>query len=362
MTCSGKADRSAEVPREKDLSWPMMEAVTNIRASIMLMTCITILAVDFQVCILCKLNLQLLVVHRHEIDRKHDDRVSIVFLSIYAYFQRVVHTSKYFMLFACLPPGISAPIRQDRSVRYGPDGSRSWRDDLRKVKQAMPWNHSGSSYPDARALRDLCPIVGLFNSVFLRDPRPLPLRVVCVIFHSQSGLGSGCRVKRESGHPRPVRSVWRTMLADIASAAVRAWPLAALGLSRLVVIKGVGYQEHVSEYGVHWNFFATLFFMRLVVVPMNRIRPVRFKCFLALVAICVYQWFLAKGGLSDFIVHAPRDTLFAMNREGILGLVGFVAIYYVAEELGSQISAHHQKLKVRVAGSISHAQYCDELM
>lgn len=150
------------------------------------------------------------------------------------------------------------------------------------------------------------------------------------------------------------------MLDDIASAAIRAWPLAALGLSRLVVIKGLGYQEHVSEYGVHWNFFATLFFLRLVVVPMNRIRPVRFKPFLALVALSVYQWFLAKGGLSDFIVHAPRDTLFAMNREGILGLVGFVAIYYTAEELGSQISAHHQKLKVRVAGGISHAQCCDE--
>lgn len=130
----------------------------------------------------------------------------------------------------------------------------------------------------------------------------------------------------------------------MASAAIRAWPLAALGVSRLVVIKGLGYQEHVSEYGVHWNFFATLFFMRLVVVPVNRICPVRLRSCLALAAIGVYQWFLVKGGLSDFIVHAPRDTLFAMNREGVLGLVGFVAIYYIAEELGSQIQAQRQTL------------------
>lgn len=133
------------------------------------------------------------------------------------------------------------------------------------------------------------------------------------------------------------------MLTEITSAAIRAWPLAALGVSRLVVIKGLGYQEHVSEYGVHWNFFATLFFMRLVVVPMNRLGPTRVKCYLALAAICGYQWFLVKGGLSDFIVHSPRDTLFAMNREGVLGLVGFVAIYYIAEELGSQIYAQRQK-------------------
>ncbi|CAM9158988.1 unnamed protein product [Ectocarpus sp. 4 AP-2014] len=237
MTCSGKADRSAEMPRGKDLGWPMMEAVTNFRASIMLMTCITILAVDFQV----------------------------------------------------------FPRRFAKTEVFG------------------------------TGLMDL----GVGATIFA------------------SGLGSGCRVKRESGHPRPGRSVWRTMLADIASAAIRAWPLAALGLSRFVVIKGLGYQEHVSEYGVHWNFFATLFFLRLVVVPMNRIRPVRFKLFLALVAISVYQWFLAKGELSDFIMHAPRDTLFAMNREGILGLVGFVAIYYTAEELGSQILAYHQKLQAR---------------
>ncbi|CAN0542256.1 unnamed protein product, partial [Scytosiphon promiscuus] len=64
--------------------------------------------------------------------------------------------------------------------------------------------------------------------------------------------------------------------------------------------------------------------------------------------MCVYQWCLVNGGLSDFIVHAPRDTLFSMNREGVLGLVGFVAIYYVAEELGSQVRRRHEKTeKVR---------------
>ncbi|CAM9296987.1 unnamed protein product [Pylaiella littoralis] len=158
-----------------------------------------------------------------------------------------------------------------------------------------------------------------------------------------SGLASGCRTKPQSRHAELGWSVWRTVVADIASAAIRAWPLAALGVSRLLVIKSLGYQEHVSEYGVHWNFFATLFFMRLVVVPMNRIGPVRLKCYLAIAAICGYQWLLLKGGLSEFIVLSPRDTLFAMNREGVLGLVGFVAIYYIAEELGSQIKAQREK-------------------
>lgn len=141
------------------------------------------------------------------------------------------------------------------------------------------------------------------------------------------------------------------MFTDITSTAIRAWPLAALGVSRLVVIKGLGYQEHVSEYGVHWNFFATLFCMRLIVVPMNRLRPARVKYGLCIIALGVYQWLLVNGGLSDFVVHSPRDTLFAMNREGVLGLVGFVAIFFIAEELGYQFRAQFQKTeKVRSNG------------
>lgn len=35
-------------------------------------------------------------------------------------------------------------------------------------------------------------------------------------------------------------------------------PLIVLGLGRVLSTKGVNYQEHVTEYGVHWNFFFTV--------------------------------------------------------------------------------------------------------
>ena len=35
-------------------------------------------------------------------------------------------------------------------------------------------------------------------------------------------------------------------------------PLFILGILRFVISKVLNYQEHVSEYGMHWNFFMTL--------------------------------------------------------------------------------------------------------
>ena len=41
------------------------------------------------------------------------------------------------------------------------------------------------------------------------------------------------------------------------------FPLLLLGLFRVIIIKFIGYQEHASEYGTHWNFFFTIATVRV---------------------------------------------------------------------------------------------------
>ncbi|KAG0315462.1 Glucosaminyl phosphatidylinositol (GlcN-PI) nositol acylation protein [Dissophora globulifera] len=108
-------------------------------------------------------------------------------------------------------------------------------------------------------------------------------------------------------------------------------PLLILGLGRYISTKGVDYQEHVTEYGMHWNFFFTLGFLPIFVTFFRSLADhVRFSILGTVVAV-VYQGFLTYGGLEEYIQHAPRVDIISMNKEGIFS---YLAIFLVGVDVG----------------------------
>lgn len=112
-------------------------------------------------------------------------------------------------------------------------------------------------------------------------------------------------------------------------------PLLVLGLVRLYSVKGLDYAEHVTEYGVHWNFFFSLGFLPpFVAIFQSLLRYVPSYAALALLLGTIYQITLEYTDLKAFILTAPRENLISQNREGIFSFFGYLAIFLVGQATG----------------------------
>jgi len=202
-------------------------------------------------------------------------------------------------------------------------------------------------------------------------------------FVISSGIVSGKAYTRttKTGAKQKHESVFKPLF--------KAAPLILIGIIRTITNKELEYQEHVSEYGVHWNFFFTLGV--LAVVPTIRKRLLlqlqlksnqnkkdnendddndndnaapavaklahRWVLWSPLVAMLLYQYELVLGnddanGLQAFVLSAPRSPLlecnntntnalvcmwmkfFYANREGILGCIGYSFLHAFGEWVG----------------------------
>ncbi|TDH72124.1 hypothetical protein CCR75_004555 [Bremia lactucae] len=97
------------------------------------------------------------------------------------------------------------------------------------------------------------------------------------------------------------------------------------GVARFVTVKGVNYQEHVTEYGVHWNFYFTLAGVYLV---YSLLRACGKWAVSPIVALLI---------AFDYILESPRNSLLSQNREGILSLAGYTSLYLVSIYTGQCI-------------------------
>lgn len=124
-----------------------------------------------------------------------------------------------------------------------------------------------------------------------------------------------------------IRLTWR----KIKSTLMASLPLIVLGFARFFAINELDYQQHISEYGVHWNFFLTLAITKVVGTIIIALLPrIEHTKYAAIVIITLHELSLQLG-LSSYVIDAAntikRDTFLNANREGIFSIPGYVAIY-----------------------------------
>nr|VZI31763.1 unnamed protein product [Spirometra erinaceieuropaei] len=131
--------------------------------------------------------------------------------------------------------------------------------------------------------------------------------------------------------------------------------LVLLGASRTLVIKLLGFPEHVTEYGVHWNFFVTLAVLRLAgfLVGSQLSRLSNFAAMNALFLLSIactigHQAVLSSLGLEQSLApdssllkeEARRSSLLLANAEGLVSLPGYFALFLWGMLLSFVIDVH----------------------
>eukprot|EP00794_Sanderia_malayensis_P007860 gene7860-8710_t len=123
-------------------------------------------------------------------------------------------------------------------------------------------------------------------------------------------------------------------------------PIIVLGMMRLLSVKASNYQESVTEYGVHWNFFFTLALVKIISELIMSVLPQFLLNHISLVGIslaALHQYLLSSCGISDYIIKGSKGdgsrsaNIFDANREGIISCLGFIALYFIAVQIGKEI-------------------------
>ena len=113
-----------------------------------------------------------------------------------------------------------------------------------------------------------------------------------------------------------------------------------------------GYPEHATEYGTHWNFFATMFGVevfgdfcasRFASSPESRASVGACGALVAALASTLFV------DAAYVLGEAPRDTFLSANREGLSSLAGYVAVF----SQGSTSRCSKRLKHVREALSVS---------
>ena len=116
-----------------------------------------------------------------------------------------------------------------------------------------------------------------------------------------------------------------------------------LGIGRCVAIYATDYHTHVSEFGVHWNFFVTLAVIWSTADNLHTICQPQIVLLIAILMIIGYEILLTQFHIDRFVLSNKKsDSLVIQNKEGILSLLGYLPLF-LWSELFSYFFIFHNK-------------------
>lgn len=115
-------------------------------------------------------------------------------------------------------------------------------------------------------------------------------------------------------------------------------PLIVLGVARFTATNELDYQQHVSEYGVHWNFFLTLAITKFLgTMIIGAVGSLRHLKIVAIALLFVHEMILHMGA-TQYVIdpekRVQRDGFINANREGICSILGYVSLYLMSVYVG----------------------------
>ncbi|KAK6465326.1 GPI-anchored wall transfer protein 1 [Scheffersomyces coipomensis] len=117
---------------------------------------------------------------------------------------------------------------------------------------------------------------------------------------------------------------------------IKSIPILALGIIRLVSVKQLEYQEHVTEYGIHWNFFITLGLLPILLGILDPLFQLLPRNLIGFLIVLIYEIGLQKFDLLSFILTSDNrlNNIVTMNKEGIFSFLGYFSIFLFGQSFG----------------------------
>ncbi|KAG8321007.1 hypothetical protein J6590_108719 [Homalodisca vitripennis] len=119
----------------------------------------------------------------------------------------------------------------------------------------------------------------------------------------------------------------------------------AMGTVRYFLIQRLNYQKHITEYGIHWNFFITLAMVKMLAYLLMKIS--RGHSFISgLVVMIIHQYLLSYSLESYVLSNKNRDNWFDANREGIISLCGYLSLYLISISIANSVNSVNKQFSV----------------